>query len=177
MPSHWPHHPPFMARWHPPIPWQEDNVAAWHHLPQNLEKCFGNCCCVEEKWVMWERTHGRESPCQGCKPLRDIELLVSPSVILQRNDPFPSQRHQNLNYIYIIITIVIFISIYLYLYMYTLNSVTAVAHNLEEKYWRCCLMRVVALTGVLQRVSTTRKGTTRSGEWKHCCPNVTGVNK
>lgn len=69
------------------------------------------------------------------------------------------------------------ISIYLYLYMYTLKSVTALARNTEEKYWRCCLMQVVALIEVLWRVSTTRKGTTRFWELKCYCPNIAVVNK
>lgn len=48
-------------------------------------------------------------PCQGWNALQDVELLVSlkQRIILQRNGPFPIQRHQNLNYIYIIITIAI----------------------------------------------------------------------
>lgn len=98
-------------------------------------------------------------------------------LILQGNGPFPRQRHQNLNYIYIIITIAIYLSIYLYLYKYTLKSVTALAPNTEEKYWRCCWIQVVALTEVLWRVSTTRKGTTRLWELKCCCPNIAIINK
>lgn len=79
--------------------------------------------------------------------------------------------------IYIIITTAIYLSSYLYLYKYTLKSVTALAPNTEEKYWRCCWIEVVALTGVLWRVSTTRKGTTRRWELKCCCPNIAIINK
>lgn len=91
---------------------------------------------------------GKRAPCQGCNALQDIELLVSleQCIILQRNGPFPIQRHQNLNYIYNYNYSNI--SIYLYLYMYMLKSVTALAHNTEEKYWCCCLMQVVASTEV-----------------------------
>lgn len=69
------------------------------------------------------------------------------------------------------------ITIYLYLYMYTWKSVTALARHTEEKYWRCCSMQVVALTEVLWRVSTTRKGTTRFWELRCHCPNTAVGNE
>lgn len=58
------------------------------------------------------------------------------------------------------------ISIYLYLYKYTLKSVTALAPNTEEKYWRCCWMRVVALTEVLWRWAPQGKAPRGFESWK-----------
>lgn len=71
----------------------------------------------EEGRELEKRRREREAPCQGCNTLQDVELLVSLAqcIILQRNGPFPIERHQNLNYIYIIITIAIYLSIYIYI--------------------------------------------------------------
>lgn len=179
-----------------PTPWQEKDVALKHMV--EMGRAIGwNCCGVKEQLSRsaflgvgrrrvggekeaGKRTWERDAPCQDCNSLQDVEMLVSlkQCIIPQRNGPFPIRRHQNLNYIYIYNYNYSNISIYLsYLYMYTLKSVTALARNTEEKYWRCHLMQVVALTEVLWRVSTTRKGTTRFWESKCCWPNTAVGNK
>lgn len=96
----------------------------------------------------WER----EAPCQGCNVLQDVCWFHLSSVNPAEEWSIPltvASEPQLYIYNYNYSNLSIYLPIYFYLYKYTLKSVTALAPNTEEKYWRCCWMQVVALTEIL----------------------------